>query len=368
MNCDGVRGLLSAYVDGELSAGELLRVEQHLRRCHWCADEVDALRQTISLVASLDEVALPPAFHAQLHQRLVAMAPPVMTARRPAFRRWTVPAAAAAALVIGVAGLNQFNLLAPQPPVAQVGTVEGNSQLAMNPTHVENPVTAQEPGDTDAEPNSQQGGTSKENDQTAITPPIVVEPPVENGGEGRSTTPLGPTSNEPGIQTASFVADIAEPASYKSARQPGAQVEAAVAEPASLALALRNHFGEAASESVDPATGTIRLQVSLPASDFATGLAFVEGQTGQKGTDTSVALDLAQLDKIYEELMTLEQKRQDAEARKAGLTDQASITLAEQELKQLEQKAAEAQENYRKLVDLSATGTIDVTLKPLTAR
>lgn len=114
MNCDGVRDLLSAYIDGELSAGELLRVEQHLRRCHCCADDVDSLRQTIALVASLEEVEVPASFHVQLHERLVALGPPVAASarrasHRPASRhgkpRWAMPAAAAAAvaaLAIGV--------------------------------------------------------------------------------------------------------------------------------------------------------------------------------------------------------------------------------------------------------------------------
>lgn len=87
MNCDGVRDLLSPYVDGELSPGELLWVEQHLRRCHTCADEVDALRQTIALVASLDEVEVPAGFHAALHERLVALGPPLPQGNHAALPR-----------------------------------------------------------------------------------------------------------------------------------------------------------------------------------------------------------------------------------------------------------------------------------------
>ncbi|HWI63366.1 MAG TPA: zf-HC2 domain-containing protein, partial [Symbiobacteriaceae bacterium] len=116
MNCDGVSNLLSAYLDGELSPGELLRVEEHLRRCHACADEVDSLRQTIALVSSLEEVEVPANFGFQLHQRLVAVGPPVAAVRRtPAapswqrnVRRWAVPAAAAAAaLAIGLTTFDQ---------------------------------------------------------------------------------------------------------------------------------------------------------------------------------------------------------------------------------------------------------------------
>ncbi|HWH72220.1 MAG TPA: zf-HC2 domain-containing protein, partial [Candidatus Sulfotelmatobacter sp.] len=120
MNCDGVSILLSAYLDGELTPGELLRVEEHLRRCHACADEVDSLRQTMALVSSLEEVEVPATFQVQLHQRLVALGPPVAAGhRRPAVpawqrnaRRWAIPAAAAAAaLAIGV---STYNVNLPQ--------------------------------------------------------------------------------------------------------------------------------------------------------------------------------------------------------------------------------------------------------------
>jgi hypothetical protein len=210
MNCDGVRDLLSAYLDGELSPGELLRVEQHLRRCHACADEVDSLRQTVALVASLEEVELPVGFHAQLHDRLVALGPPAAavrrvgsaTSRQRQARRWAVPAAAAAAVF--AVGLTAYSTLSSpgtgmvatshftnNGPVAET-TQQGNT--AQNPTTsdpaksgeiAQNTLPATGTGTTDIKPSgtTEQQGT-KQND-TPFDP--TVGQTAKNGGVGTAT-------------------------------------------------------------------------------------------------------------------------------------------------------------------------------------
>lgn len=195
MNCDGVSNLLSAYLDGELTPGELLRVEEHLRRCHACADEVDSLRQTVALVASLEEVEVPASFHMQLHQRLVALGPPVAAVRRaPAqpvwqrnVRRWGLPAAAAAAaLAIGLTtfdpgrlttglmgGESEYKLAIPKETPTQVVDNPGND-VAVTP--VTNPQTPAP--DTTTNPNPPQ--------HVAVETPAqpVVQPGDTNPGDG----------------------------------------------------------------------------------------------------------------------------------------------------------------------------------------
>lgn len=191
MNCDGVRGLLSAYVDGELSAGELLRVEQHLRRCHCCADDVDSLRQTIALVASLDEVEVPASFHTQLHERLAALGPPVVGARRTKapvapqrmIPKWVKPAAAAAAvLAIGLTSLQQVKdagglgtlvqVQFPSDLMPKQGELAGNktpgtgSNGPSTDTHGKNPTNSTDPG-KDPKPT---GGTDANVGQQPTTP------------------------------------------------------------------------------------------------------------------------------------------------------------------------------------------------------
>ncbi|MDB4894065.1 MAG: hypothetical protein JWN15_327, partial [Firmicutes bacterium] len=197
MNCDGVRGLLSAYMDGELSSGELLRVEQHLRRCHSCTDEVDSLRQTIALVASMDAVAIPAAFHAQLHNRLVALGPPVPAVRRipaaPGWQRnlgrWAVPAAAAAAVVaFGLTSMPQAQKLAVGL-AGRPGTfkVEPAQQVAKNPTKQADPLTSPPP--VAPKPS----GKSEDPGSIPSTPDVAIAPP---GGPGPAV-PLAPNTPTP---------------------------------------------------------------------------------------------------------------------------------------------------------------------------
>ncbi|HYG60179.1 MAG TPA: anti-sigma factor, partial [Symbiobacteriaceae bacterium] len=198
MNCDGVRNLLSAYLDGELSAGELLRVEEHLRRCHCCADEVDSLRQTIALVASLEEVDLPSSFQVQLRQRLVALGPPVAAVRRASVapswqrnvRRWAMPAAAAAAVVaisltalspgdvniIGT-GTAEHKLLPAEKPVEVANNNHGNtSQVA--------PSEGKDTPSGDSEPSA---GTPDNRDNPAVVV-APAEPGLKEGGPIQGVT------------------------------------------------------------------------------------------------------------------------------------------------------------------------------------
>ena len=57
-----IRGLLSAYVDGEVSAAEARRVEEHAAACSACRDELDSLTATVELVRGLPELELPRSF------------------------------------------------------------------------------------------------------------------------------------------------------------------------------------------------------------------------------------------------------------------------------------------------------------------
>jgi anti-sigma factor RsiW len=57
-----VSGLLSAYLDGELTAWEKSVVEEHLRRCRDCRRDLRALRQIVCLVRQLPEVPVPRQF------------------------------------------------------------------------------------------------------------------------------------------------------------------------------------------------------------------------------------------------------------------------------------------------------------------
>ena len=53
MNCRRINGLLSAYLDSELTGAEMLEIRAHLDQCGGCLHEYETLRETKRLVASL---------------------------------------------------------------------------------------------------------------------------------------------------------------------------------------------------------------------------------------------------------------------------------------------------------------------------
>lgn len=62
--------LLSAYLDGELPAGDGERVEAHLGRCPSCRDELDSLRRVVDTLRRLERTAPPPALEQHVARRI----------------------------------------------------------------------------------------------------------------------------------------------------------------------------------------------------------------------------------------------------------------------------------------------------------
>ena len=91
-----LRGLLSAYVDGEVSESEAGQVERHLVDCEPCRAELDTLRMTVGLLRDLPELAVPRSF------ALSGELAPIGRSR-PVF--WAMPLAASTAAVLLVAVL-----------------------------------------------------------------------------------------------------------------------------------------------------------------------------------------------------------------------------------------------------------------------
>ena len=56
------RALLSSYVDGEVSAADARRVEEHAAACSECRDELASLTATVELVRALPDLDLPRSF------------------------------------------------------------------------------------------------------------------------------------------------------------------------------------------------------------------------------------------------------------------------------------------------------------------
>jgi hypothetical protein len=53
MMCRRIHEFLSAYIDGELSESESIRVQEHLDQCACCCNELESLRQTKRLLGEL---------------------------------------------------------------------------------------------------------------------------------------------------------------------------------------------------------------------------------------------------------------------------------------------------------------------------
>ncbi|HUW58531.1 MAG TPA: anti-sigma factor [Planctomycetota bacterium] len=96
--CEDIRELLSAGLDGELSAAEAARLEAHLASCEACRRERDALERVWNGLGVLGDVKTPEG----MTERVLARVASIRTHRRPrAFlRRWVYPLATAAAVLL----------------------------------------------------------------------------------------------------------------------------------------------------------------------------------------------------------------------------------------------------------------------------
>ena len=63
-------GLLSDYLDGELSPQQERELEAHLEGCPKCTDELEELRQTLDTLGSLKSVSPPTEFVGKIQQRI----------------------------------------------------------------------------------------------------------------------------------------------------------------------------------------------------------------------------------------------------------------------------------------------------------
>jgi excisionase family DNA binding protein len=56
MRCDEVRDRLVAYLDDELTEGEMKEIESHLAECRDCGGEIEMIRMTLQAAHALQEV------------------------------------------------------------------------------------------------------------------------------------------------------------------------------------------------------------------------------------------------------------------------------------------------------------------------
>ena len=108
---DAIRELMSAYVDAELTAEQAREVEQAAASDAALADELRRMRALADMVRRLPRESAP----AGLAARVLAQAAPARLVARPAWRRWS-PVAAAAAVLLGAGVFLAIHALRRQPP------------------------------------------------------------------------------------------------------------------------------------------------------------------------------------------------------------------------------------------------------------
>jgi mycothiol system anti-sigma-R factor len=107
MNCMDITARVHAYVDGELTVGEMAAVDGHCVECRHCADLVGAEREFRVLLRRQPRETAP----TELRTRIVSrIRREVQTAQA---RRWLAPAAAVAAALILAALLPSFHQAPP---------------------------------------------------------------------------------------------------------------------------------------------------------------------------------------------------------------------------------------------------------------
>ena len=60
MKCSVVKGLMSSYLDGEVTRSQMAQADEHLQGCVECAARYASMRQTQVLVGSLGRRTAPP--------------------------------------------------------------------------------------------------------------------------------------------------------------------------------------------------------------------------------------------------------------------------------------------------------------------
>lgn len=110
INCDKAEGLLSLYIDNELDKDEKEELEKHLEICNSCRNELEELRQVISLVAGMGDEDLPQDFKDKLHGKLIqeAQAPVAVSYRRKYLKIFSTIAAGVLIFVLFRDFFNNF--------------------------------------------------------------------------------------------------------------------------------------------------------------------------------------------------------------------------------------------------------------------
>lgn len=111
MNCEAVKEMLWAYLEKETTAEEAVKIEEHLKHCRDCREELELQKEMMETLSGLPDEELPEGYHAELMQKLQAEAAPnvvpfpVRKKNRPMWKQWGM-VAAAVLVVVAAGGMN----------------------------------------------------------------------------------------------------------------------------------------------------------------------------------------------------------------------------------------------------------------------
>lgn len=111
MNCEAVKEMLWAYLEKETTVEETVKIEEHLKYCADCREELKLQKEWKKTLADLPVEELPEGYHAELMQKLQAEAAPNVVPfparkkKQPVWKQWGM-VAAAVLVVVAAGGMN----------------------------------------------------------------------------------------------------------------------------------------------------------------------------------------------------------------------------------------------------------------------
>ena len=100
MKCSQVQEKLSAYLDREISNEEKGRIDDHIKTCKICREELASLTELNSTLDTLESIEIPPYFRTRVKQRIKDHASQIPVIER--IRRIFFPLVTTAVLVISL--------------------------------------------------------------------------------------------------------------------------------------------------------------------------------------------------------------------------------------------------------------------------
>ena len=223
-----LRELLSAYIDGEVSGSESLRVERHLASCEECQAELTTLRSTVGLLRQLPELAVPRSF--ALREAPQRRRAPTMV--------WTARLATSAAAVLLVALLlgDVVGLIGQQDAAEEAASIAPAPAAAAPMAAAATAPAVVERAVPEASPEEGVSATAASALEAPAAPPSAAPAPLQaaDAASAEASSPVPEAAIAPALES-----DTA-PAPAAAAPAPAAPVQAmaAAVEPTPTAQAM----------------------------------------------------------------------------------------------------------------------------------